>query len=900
MPKTPRPLNSEANADAPPQRDLTVITTHVNADFDALASMMAASLLYPGAVTAFPGSQEKGLKNYFVQSAMYALNMKRPSEIDLDRVARLVLVDTRQSNRIGPLGKLLKVRDKIEIHAYDHHPPAPEDVTADFAMIEEVGSCTAMLIRELLDRNIEFDADQATLMAVGIYEDTGSFTFTSTTPLDLWAAGELIKRGADLNTVSSLIVRELDSHQIGLLNDLLNHMEHLRISGVDLVVATCQTDIYSPDFAVVVHKLIEMENVNVLFGLALMENRIYLVARSRIPDVDVSRIVAAFGGGGHPSAASATIKTQTLIEVRQKLVLVLESEISPRRTAREIMSYPVLSVEPDASLDKAHDRLTRYNINVLLVMKGEILLGQISRQAVEKGQFLGLGSMAVSEYMNPETETIPAGAGLPEIESRIIGRRLRIVPVVEEGRVVGVITRTDLMSIILDTPEPIPDPLYDSRQSRNFVRTKKVGHLMNERLGQDTIDLLRRIGRTADRLGYGAYAVGGFIRDLLLRRKNLDVDIVIEGDGIAFAREFCKRGGCRMRAHEKFGTAVVIFPTGYKLDVATARLEYYESMASLPIVEISSLKLDLYRRDFTVNTMAVKLNPNHFGTLIDYFSGQRDLKDRTIRVLHSLSLVEDPTRALRAIRFEQRFNFRIGKLTSQLINNAVRINAFGKVNPHRLHHELTAILDEVNPLPALDRMKQFHLLEAIQPGLKLNPQTDNMLHQVHTVLSWYDLLYLNERLTRWLVYFMALCSSLTDKVLDEFIDRLDLSEKHASMIRDARLWARKTNYAIKRRTRMSRSDLYHLIAQGTTEAQLWAMAAGESEPVRRAFSLYYTELIKVKPRINGDILKEMGYRPGPRFKKILEDVKNARLNGQVRTIEDEREYIVRRFEPDRT
>ena len=180
-------------------------------------------------------------------------------------------------------------------------------------------------------------------------------------------------------------------------------------------------------------------------------------------------------------------------------------------------------------------------------------------------------------------------------------------------------------------------------------------------------------------MGFHAHLVGGFVRDLLLRIDNFDIDIVIEGDGIRFAKELARRFGARTRVHKEFGTAKVLFPGGFKVDVASARLEYYRAPAALPIVEHSSLKLDLYRRDFTINTLAISLNTNTFGELIDFFGAQRDIKEKSIRVLHSLSFVEDPTRVFRAVRFEQRFRFHIGKFTVNLIKNAVKMSFLAKI-----------------------------------------------------------------------------------------------------------------------------------------------------------------------------------------------------------------------------
>ncbi len=880
----------------PDKPDLTVITTHLNADFDALASMLAASLLYPGAVTAFPGSQEKGLKEFFVQSVSYMLDLKKPKDVDLDRVARLVLVDTRQRGRIGRFAELLDMKRpagrELEIHVYDHHPASGEDIRGQVEVVEEIGSCTTLMCRLLKRKKISLNADQATLLALGIYEDTGCFTFSSTTPDDMLMAAEMVHAGANLNTIASLVVRDLDSRQVALLNDLLTHLEQLRIGGVEVALATCSTDTYSPDFAVVAHKLMEMENLRVFFALARMEDRIHLVARSRQDDVDVGRIAAAFGGGGHASAASATIKDRTLVEVRQQILSALEAGISPKRTAQEIMSFPVLSVAQDAPVSQAHEMLTRYNINALPVMDGEKLAGLINRQVVEKAIFLGLGNLPLAEYMNPEIVTIPPQATLVEIQEKIVGQRQRLLPVVGDGKVMGVVTRTDLLNILMD--EPAAETIY-AADTTGFGPQKNLAHLIQERLPQKIVDLLRDLGRVADDLGFNVFAVGGFVRDILLRRENLDLDVVVEGDGVLFAQTFGRRHGVKVRTHLKFGTAVLIFKDGLKVDVATARLEYYESPAALPVVELSSLKLDLYRRDFTINTLSIKLNPDQFGVLVDYFSAQRDLKEKTIRVLHSLSLVEDPTRALRAIRFEQRFGFRIGRLTVNLIKNAVRINAFARTNPTRLLGEIVHILDEANPVPCLRRMQEFEILGAIHSGLRFDDDAENLLHQAHLVLNWFGMLYLDAPILRWVVYFLVLAEPLTDAELTGLADQLAIPDRPRRLILEGRPQVRRILAQMHSRPNMRPSTLFALLKPAPTEALLFAMAKGEPERIRRSFSLFFTDLLKVEPLIDGHVLKQMGFKPGPDFKTILEAVLKARLNRQVRTLQDEKAFVQAKF-----
>ncbi|MBI5604032.1 MAG: CBS domain-containing protein [Deltaproteobacteria bacterium] len=870
---------------------MEVITTHLNTDFDGLASMMAAKKLYPEAWLVFPGSQEQNLRNFFLQSTVYLYNFTKIKQVPLERIKRLILVDTRQSDRIGRFAEILNRAD-LDIHIYDHHPSAENDIKGSQEIIRPVGATTTLMTQILQGKNISLTSDEATVMALGIYEDTGSFTFASTTPEDFQAAAYLLQQGANLNLISDMLTRELTVEQVSLLNQLLESATRQRINNVEIVTAKASIDTYVGDFAVLVHKMMEMENLNCLFALARMEDRVYLVARSRIREINVGEILLAFGGGGHPFAASATIKDQTLVQVEESLIAQLKRRINPQRKARDMMTFPVKSVPPDETIEHANELLTRYNINVLLVMAGDKLLGLITRQVIEKAIFHGLKELAVREYMTTEFSTVEPEASLFQIQEFIIENKQRILPVVEQGKVVGVITRTDLLNILVSGPS-MTEYLYDSRKAPHFVRKKNIAYLMEERLPKRIIDLLKSFGEVADSLGYNAYTIGGFIRDLILKFDNLDIDIVIEGDGIKFAQEYAKRYPARIRYHAKFKTAVLIFPDGFKVDVATARSEYYESPAALPIVELSSIKMDLYRRDFTINTLAVKLNPRHYGILIDFFGAQKDLKERAIRVLHNLSFVEDPTRAFRAVRFEQRFGFKIGKLTANLIENAIRIGGIEKLAPKRVITELQLILNEEDPLPVIKRLVDLKLLQAVQPELILTQKVELLFGEIRTVLAWFDLLYLNEPYEKWLVYFLALTQPVTQ--FTELRQRLGLSKKAFEIIMLCRGEGEKVLMTLQKNPKLSRSEMYKLLSSLPNEVLLFLMAKTNQEASRKAISLYFTQLKSIQISVGGEDLKNLGIAPGPRYKTILNDLLEARLNGKVLTHEDEIAYVIKHF-----
>ena len=870
-----------------------IVTTHINADFDALASMIAAKKLYPKATLVFPGSQEKNLRDFFLHSTSYLFNFAKIREIDFDRIKRLILVDTRQKGRIGRFAELADRKD-VEIHIYDHHPDSEEDIHGDVEVVRKIGSTTALLTSLIKEKGLQVSADEATIMCLGIHEDTGSFTFSSTTEKDYQAAAWLTEQGAKHNIIADMLTRELTAEQIWLLNDLTQSATTRVINGVEVVITKVIRDEYVGDFAVLVHKFMEMEHLNVVFALAQMEDRIYVVARSRIDEVNVAEIAIALGGGGHPQAASVSIKDKTLAQVERSLQALLRSRINPKKRAKDMMSSPVIHIGPDETLKKATSLMTRYNINVLLVMdnKGS-LKGYLTRQVVEKAVFFGLEEIKANQYMNIEFSTIHPDASLNEIQELIIRDKLRILPVVREGEVLGVITRTDLLNILLGDPL-IPEFLYDSGKASHFTRKKNMAALLKERLPRKLIKLVKQCGQIADILGYNAYLVGGLVRDALLKRENLDVDIVIEGDGIKFAHEFARHFSARVRSHRKFGTAVLIFSDGFKIDVATARMEYYEFPGALPVVESSSLKMDLYRRDFAMNALAIKLNKRNYGTLIDYFGAQKDIKDKVLRVLHNLSFVEDPTRVFRAIRFEQRFGFKIGRLTLALIENAVKINCFKDVASRRLSLELKFILKEQDPISAIKRMNEFNLLQFISPELEFTEKTELLLEEVKRVIAWYNLIYVEEPFEPWKVYWHALTTSLDNKALESLADRLGmvdldsrkmiLQRERMNMLLDELFRSDGNNYQV-----------YTLLVPYDTESLLYVMAKTNSEKIKRIISTYFTRLKGIKIRLTGKDLSKMGFQPGPIFKEIFDQLLEARMNDLIKTKDDEVKFVRNTF-----
>ncbi len=867
--------------------------------------MVAAKKLYPAAKLVFAGSQERQVRNYLAQEIRNLYDFTKIKHIDIQQITRLIVVDTRQQQRIGRLAECLH-NPEIDVHLFDHHPNMPGDMQGSLEYIQDVGATTTIFIQLLQEKKISITPEESTLMALGIYEDTGSFIHSTTTPADMQATSWLLGQGAKLDIVGQFVSRDLSTEQVSLLNALLQNTSTYTIASINIAVSKLTLPTYVDDFAVLVRKMMVMENLDVIFALICMGERTYLIGRSRLPEVNAGSIARGFGGGGHASAASATIRDKTLFESEEQLILLLHRLVKPRAIAAELMSAPVITVTADVTIEAATRLLTRYNITVLPVVRDNSqkerptgLLGIISRRVLEKAIFHQLGDLPVHEYMTTDIATLPEDATLADIQEVIIKNRQRLIPIIRKEQICGVITRTDLFSLLINDPAHLPSHLLQEDEHPSSKRSRNVSGLLSESLDKSIIQLLRRIGETADELAMQAYAVGGFVRDLLLHSQNLDIDIVVEGNGIEFAKAFADSNNATVRTHEKFNTATVILPGSMRIDVATARLEYYEYPAAMPIVELSSLKLDLYRRDFTINAMAIHLNQKNFGTLVDFFNSQNDLKEHRIRVLHNLSFIEDPTRIFRAIRFEQRLDFTITRHTEKLIKNAVHRHISSRIAGFRFFYELKLILSEDDPLGSLRRMSTFHLFQFLWPDLRPNLTIDrrfsHVITQAEKAIAWMKLLYLDEPLESWSVYLLAIFSRSKVRQLVNFCDRFELPEKTRRQMVRQKLDAERIAQDMLHRPFMKASEIYWLLGELNNEGLLYLMAIARKKYIQQAVSRYVTNLRTIRPLLRGKDLQHLGYKPGPAFRTMLNHVIEAQLNNVVHNKEEAIDLITKRY-----
>lgn len=394
--------------------------------------------------------------------------------------------------------------------------------------------------------------------------------------------------------------------------------------------------------------------------------------------------------------------------------------------------------------------------------------------------------------------------------------------------------------------------------------------------------LLGELGELAEQEKINLYLVGGFVRDLLMNHRNLDIDLVVEGDGIVFARQIVKRLGGQLTYHKKFATAVVTLPDDFHIDVASARTEVYERPAALPQVEPGTIKQDLFRRDFTINAMAIALNPSNFGTLFDYFGGERDIKGRQIAVLHKQSFIDDPTRIFRAARFEQRYGFKMSYQTEKLARAAVKKGLLGELTQVRIHDEIILILSEAAPWRVLKRLDDLGVLKSLHPKLGMGSKEEKLFREIDK--TFHKLRReLKKPFQRYLVYLSALVERLSPKDVSRFLAFIRVRATDRKAVIQAH---RETPRLLKVLEKdVTNSRLYRLFAGLPTEVVAFVYAHGgpqERDRIRHYFTLKGTRLA-----ISGDDLIRLGYKPSEDFKKVLDRVLDAKLNGEVVTKEEE-------------
>ncbi|NET17628.1 MAG: CBS domain-containing protein, partial [Okeania sp. SIO1H6] len=839
------------------------------------------------------------------------------------------IVDVQTRSRLGKTAEWLDLPHLSEIIIYDHHCEIKTDIPATHTYIEAVGATTTLIAEKLQTLQNKptpiLTPAEATIMALGIHADTGSLTFDHTTPRDATALAWLMQQGASLPVIGEYIEPGLSPQLQELLKTALEHLQRSTVRNYQIGSILLQTEEYIPGLSSLASSLIDLTEIDALL-LAhthslknTTEKSLNIIGRSRIPDTNLNQIFQPLGGGGHHRAAAVSCRDNNPQTTLEKLLDQLKNQIPQPPTARDLMSSPVRTIPPETSIEEAHRILLRYNHSGLSVVdSSRELVGIISRRDIDIALHHGFSHAPVKGYMTPQLKTISPETTLPEIEELMVTYDIGRLPVLENNSLVGIVTRTDVLRELHQQQRP------QNKQPGCIPgeTCKSITELLQQRLAPQLWQLLTFVAELAEKRGWQLYLIGGGVRDLLLSKFNetlllTDIDLVVDGchsdsaekaPAVELAEALQKiYPTARLEVHGQFQTAALLWHNDLVLDslwidIATARTEFYPYPAANPEVEVSSIRQDLYRRDFTINALAVRLTKPRVGELLDFFGGLSDLQEKQIRVLHANSFIEDPTRIYRGVRFAVRLGFDIEQKTEEYIRYAINSGVYdrevlGKVEKNRrapaletrLKSELKYILQAPYWKPALKLLGNLGALRCIHRTLELDKRLWQQVCLLDRCLQRFDP---EKNLSHWQMRLEVLIAGLESEYRGLVGKNLQLPVDSIKRLEELELAKVMVMENLPKCD--TPSQVVWLLREYDLPMLILIIVQCERW-MRRQVWQYLTQWSNVKPILNGKDLKEMGYKPGRQFKLMLDDILAATLDGKVSDRSEAEEFLSQNY-----
>ncbi|MCS6835371.1 MAG: CBS domain-containing protein [Anaerolineae bacterium] len=850
---------------------MEVILTHNNADFDAAASMLGASKLHPQAVPVLPQRLSRNVAEFM---ALYrnGLPFTPWDDFKRTRVTRLIVTDTQSPPA------LRGIRAGTPTLIYEHHPPERDFGPHESAHFETLGAISTYFVERIQAENLPLTTLEATLLALGVYADTGMLTYSSTTPRDIRAAAWLLERGAVLDTVRRFLIVPLNDAQQTLMAQLLRAPETRTIQGYNVILCMARQDHIVDGMNAVAARLMDMLDPHALCLLVETPQAIQFVGRSQDDAVHLGRLAQRWGGGGHARAAAASIVGTDPETVREQLWAYLQDHIQPAVRVADLMSHGVLTVNANELVRDAIHRLRKIGHEGYPVIEDGRVVGLLTLRDADRAVEHGLNKATLRDIMQRGEWHVRPQDSVFALEQRMVESRWGQIPVIDdEGHLLGIVTRTDLIKHWARThPSDAPPPLTISRAQLTSV------------LGHDLAKLIAQVAQQAQTQRLALYLVGGAVRDFFLNVASTDIDFVVEGDAIRFGQSLQAAYGGKLNSFTPFGTVKwwitdeVTDSLGLDaahvprhVDFVTARHEFYEHPTALPTTYSSNVKRDLERRDFTINTLAIQLSPSNASwRVLDFFGGLNDLENKRIRVLHSLSFVDDPTRMLRAVRFQHRLGFQIEPRTAELITGALPMLA--RITGERLKNEIALLLREDRPEEALLHLEKLDIPQHIQDGFRMDERLRHSFPLARQAqLSPDDLSQ---------VYWHLIFFYLTPQQAQASAERLLLAQTMIHSLRQAAALRQMSDW-------MAQQIRPSQVVRQLEGYHEWAIRAAllglEDERARQTLERYWEKWRYVRPFSTGNDLKALGLPAGKHYRRILEALRDARLEGQVSSAEEE-------------
>ncbi len=878
-------------------KPVKIIVSHKNPDFDAFSASVAAQRVFPDYAIVVSGEGAQNLEDFF---AIYKekIPFYREENVDFSEVKEAIIVDACLIERLSQTIQNAFMSSKPILRIYDHHPFFEEDIFPGYpkveTVIEEIGSATTLLVERIRKQNLDIDKVDATLFSTGIYEDTGNFLFSSTTPRDLLSSAFLLENGANLDVVSAFVKIDMTIDQKRLLEDLLTNKVVKHINQTEIAIGIASSDKFIGGLNLIVSKLWMSEGYDTFIAVVGMGKKTYIVGRTSSADVNLGELMGALSGGGHKRAAACKLTGIPVDDALKILITYLEKYVTPAIRAKHLMSSPVRTVFANMPIQFINKIFEETGYGGLPVIEEGKLTGIIVRRDVQKAMAHQLNDKPVKSIMSTKLQVVDIEDSIERVKAMMVENGIGRIPVLKEGVLVGIISRTDL----------IRASYRDEREQPRVDTELPIGQydtsvLLQRSIPVEITKLLRLIGETGDRLNVKTYVVGGFVRDLLLRTPNLDVDIVVEGNAIEFVKIL--KAQCedfpnairiqKIEEYAPFQVSKAYFNNGYTVDFASARIETYRSPGALPVVEFSHIRKDLVRRDFSINAMAIDLGKESFGTMLDFFRCRRDLENGSIRVLYNTSFIDDPTRILRGVRYEIRFGFAMEDRTLELLKEALSEKYLERVSGGRIRRELQRSLTEASLFELFKRYGELEILKHCFPATYYTETLEGKLKRFFDRLNWIEKFYnFKGSFNRFYALLYLLLEYNTEEQLKEVEIGYGVPRKFT---RDIYTFSKKVELiAHMFNTEAPLSDLYVLLEGAKSESLAYLCAYlsedgadyfKEYSRVRKGIRFYY---------VDGTLLtKQYRLVEGNRIREVIAEMTKQKMSGSLNSAEEEKAYL---------
>ncbi len=849
-----------------------------NADLDAVGALRCLTILFPEAAVLHPVRLRHNAWEALRKQIWF--DSLRHDQIDFSQTKKVYLLGISQSRQNRELiEELVKHQCEVEVFS-DRIPQLP--IAFKLTRMNSL-SLTASLFMRLHHEHLRYNDADIHLFDLAITEKTWSGLAAKMHRNDLQALEIVRQLDKSPFKLANQVVLGMRDGQAGLYRHMLKNVEDIESGFWPIAFIAVKSAGQVQELEPVLDAIWSDLGQPILVAMVSYNNFSRIWARSNISQVDFSQVFSEFKPFRCRSWHCFNFSGENHCHNRQTLLDCLSHNLIPDQTAGEIMSASPQCIDWNSTVKQAFDQMLKFNIMSLVVLKEGDFAGIVTRRDLDRALQMQLLDATIGPYVPTNFPVVSPQTPVRVLKSLMVRYNLTRLPVIDGNRVTGIITTHELLRALSD-PLPLPQDFLPLAEPVQLPEPLVIESALKRVFSLKIFHLLSKIGKFATKVGVQAFAVGGFVRDLLLERQNFDIDVVIIGDAMKFAADLSNELDCEYKVFDRFHTAR-IYLEDLKVDFSSARIEHYANPGALPQIEYSGLSNDLYRRDFTINALALCINPENFLQLKDFFGGYQDLINRQIRILHAFSFLEDPTRLFRALRFAGRFKFVMESDTRQAFELAISREAPAKLSIKRIAAEISRGFNEERAQPVIAEVFAAGLMKYLSRELvdaSILPTRFKLIKGLVKRFSG-----LHEEIDTEAIHWAGILSLLPADKSEDLLEAINTAHSQRVKILQAIRSMRTIPATLARVNADDNFNLYHELSKLDIETLIALIAFSLDKRNARKVIYFVTSLRHIQCSISGKDLIAEGIKPGPHMRVIFEHIINMKLSGKALSREEE-------------